>query len=109
MVNDQLDQKLTCDMSKLIAISSYLFFVGWFVALLMYGKHRDPFARFHLRQSLGLLLTFSILSFIPLVGWLLNIVVIVFWFIGFIGACTGQKKLVPWLGSYIQQHLNFIQ
>lgn len=59
------------------AIVSYLTLVGFIVAVIMHGTKKTQLGSFHLRQSLGLMLTSiavamaaTILAFIPFVGWL---------------------------------------
>jgi uncharacterized membrane protein len=108
MYQDHSEHKIDCDVAKIIAVTSYMFFIGWFIAALVYGNHREPFIRFHLRQSLGLLITMALLTFVPLVGWLLNVVVLFLYLLAIYYACTGQKRAVPWIGDYFQQHLSFI-
>ena len=96
------------DMAKAVAILSYLTILGWFVAIVMFGKHKSSFTSFHLRQSLGLIITAALLSFIPLIGWLLNVGVFIIWIIALYHACQGDKHLVPFLGEFYQSHLDFI-
>jgi uncharacterized membrane protein len=96
------------ELDKLVAILGYFTLVGWMIAILMYGSHRSALARFHLRQSLGLTITGAILSFIPLVGWVLCLGVVLAWFLGVYYAITGHKLAVPLLGDFYQRHLTFI-
>ncbi len=96
------------DVEKIVAIMSYLTIVGWLIAALVYGKNKSAFARFHLRQSLGLIVTAALLSFIPLVGWLLNIGVLVVWLTALYQTFFGQQYLVPIIGEYFQEHFDFI-
>lgn len=96
-------------MSTLVAVISYFTLIGWVVAMIIYDKHQSSFASFHLRQSLGLIITGAILSLIPLVGWVLNIGVLLGWIVGFCSAIQGQEYKVPLLGDFYQEHLDFIQ
>ena len=96
-------------MATLVAVISYFTLIGWVVAMIIYDKHQSSLASFHLRQSLGLIITGSILSLIPLVGWVLNIGVIFAWAVGVYAAIQGQEYKVPLLGDFYQQHLDFIQ
>ncbi len=97
------------DMARLVAVVSYLTIVGWLVALLIYGHHKASLSSFHLRQSLGLIVTGCLLSFIPLIGWALNLGVIAAWFYGVFFAIKGVEQQVPLLGDFYQQHLDFIR
>jgi len=44
-------------MAILVAVISYLTVIGWIVAMIIYDKHQSSLASFHLRQSLGLIIT----------------------------------------------------
>src|SRR5690554_52445 len=91
---------------QLIAILAYMTLIGWIVALILNQDKKDALAAFHIRQGLGLMVIILILfaiSFIPFLGWLINIVgmllVLVLWIIGLIGAIQSERKLVPVLGE----------
>lgn len=92
-----------------IAVISYFTLLGWIVALVMYDKHQSSLANFHLRQSLGLIITGAILSLIPLVGWALNIAVLLAWVVALCCALQGKEYSVPLLGDFYQEHLDFIK
>ena len=96
-------------MAILVAVISYFTLIGWVVSLVIYDKHQSSLASFHLRQSLGLIITGAILSLIPLVGWVLNIGVFLGWVIGICAAIQGQEYKVPLLGDFYQRHLDFIE
>ena len=95
--------------AKFVAVLSYLTLFGWVVAMIVYGKNHSSFASFHLRQSIGLIITCSILSLIPLIGWALNIAVFIAWFAGLYAAIKGNEYVIPVLGNFYQKHLDFIQ
>lgn len=103
------DSKTHFDMGKVVAVLSYFTPLGWLVALVLHGNSKSFYNGFHLKQSLGLILTVALLSFIPLIGWLLNIAVVLVWFIAVYDACCGNTKEVPILGRYFQEHLDFIK
>ena len=96
------------DIVNKVAILSYFTIMGWLIALFIYGENKTPLARFHLRQSLGLTLTAALLSFIPLIGWLLNILVFFAWCMGLYSAICAEKKPLPIVGDFYQEHLDFI-
>ncbi|MCC8078258.1 MAG: hypothetical protein LIO60_07965 [Oscillospiraceae bacterium] len=54
-------------------------------------------AKFHLNQALVILL-FSLLGMIPLVGWIWSIFIFICWLIGLIAAIQDVEKPVPLLG-----------
>ncbi len=102
------DSKTHFDMRKVVAVLSYFTPLGWLVALVLHGNSKSFYTSFHLRQSLGLILTMALLSFIPLIGWLLTIGVAFAWFVAVYDAFCGNTKEVPLLGRYFQVHLDFI-
>jgi len=96
-------------MATLVSVISYFTLIGWIVAMVIYDKHQSSMASFHLRQSLGLIITGALLSLIPLIGWLLTIGVIFAWFIGLYAAVQGKETKVPLLGNIYQEYLDFIK
>lgn len=96
-------------MAKTVAILSYITLLGWFIAIVLHGAHKSTFATFHLRQSLGLIITGALLALIPLVGWLLNGAVCLAWLYALYYVVQGQEKRVPLLGHFYQEHLDFIK
>lgn len=102
---------------KTVAIVSYLTLIGFIIALVMHGNKKTRLGAFHLRQSLGLMLTgialgaaITVLGWIPLLGWLLLLLMpvfwiafIVLWILGLIAAINGQMKPLPWIGEYFHQ------
>jgi uncharacterized membrane protein len=87
---------------KNVAIIAHITLIGWIIALVMNNNNKNELASFYIRQMLGLMIFAFVLSFIPMVGWMLNLGLIVLWVISLIGALEGQKKLVPILGEYFQ-------
>ncbi|MDD6306936.1 MAG: hypothetical protein PUA75_08385 [Clostridiales bacterium] len=88
---------------KATSIISYITLIGWLIAFCAGDKEG---AKFHLNQSLVLLLANLIASFctyIPVIGGIvssiLNIVIFVFWVMGLVYACEGKDKEVPLFGS----------
>lgn len=96
-------------MAKIVAILSYVTLIGWLVAIVLHGKHKSHFATFHLRQSLGLIITGALLALVPLIGWLMNVVVCLVWFYAIFFAVQGREQKVPFLGAFYQEHLDFIK
>ena len=96
-------------MATLVAVISYFTLIGWIVAMIIYDKHQSSLASFHLRQSLGLIITGAMLSLIPLVGWGLNLIVILAWAVGLCAAIQGKEYKLPLLGDFYQKHLDFIE
>lgn len=95
---------------RTVAIVSYLTLIGFVVALILHSSKKTQLGSFHLRQMLGILLSWLatvVLVIIPILGWIaMPIVAIglfVLWVIGLIGAINGQIKPVPLLGPLYQK------
>jgi len=95
--------------NKVVAIVSYITLLGWLVAIVLYDKHRSAFTTFHLRQSLGLIITGALLALVPLIGWLMNVIVLLAWLYAIYHAIQGRMEKVPALGDFYQKHLDFIK
>lgn len=99
---------------KTVAIVSYLTIIGFIVAVVLHGNKKTALGSFHLRQTLGLLVTAvacwvgnMLLAFIPILGWITILLVwlglFALWLIGFIGAASGKMTPVPVLGAKYQE------
>lgn len=99
---------------KTTAIVSYLTLIGFIVAVVIHGTKKTRLGSFHLRQSLGLILTSiavalgaTILAFVPFIGWLAALGawfgIFALWIMGLIAAINGQLKPVPVLGEHFQK------
>lgn len=82
--------------TKTTGIVAYLTWIGLLIAFL--GGDKEG-AKFHINQSLVLVLATIVCGIIPFVGWLAEIFVFVCWIIAFIGACQGEEKEMPLLGK----------
>ena len=88
------------------AIIAYITFIGLIIAFVMNNEKKEPFASYHIRQSLGLVLTSLVLSFInviPILGWVISVlgllVLLYMWIVGIMNAVKGIEKPVPFLGK----------
>jgi uncharacterized membrane protein len=93
---------------KTIAITSYILIVGVFIAMSMNSENKNSYASFHIRQALGISLTFISLGliisnfntlFISVPMW---ISVSILWTYGIFSAISGSEKPIPILGHYFQ-------
>jgi len=91
---------------KDIALISYLTIIGLVIAFEMNSEKKHEFAKFHIRQSLGLLLTAIALSFMAIIrilGWLVWIVgifvLLYMWIKGLMNAINGKEEVMPLLGE----------
>lgn len=108
MTHYQYSSKAQEDKAKLISVLAYLTVIGWLISFYLYGDNKSPHARFHLRQSLGLIITAAVLSFIPLIGWGLNCILFLLWLMCIYQAYLGHIFHIPLLGDYYQEHLDFV-
>ena len=88
---------------KTKAIVAHITLIGWIIALVINSNEKDELASYYIRQLLGLYLLNLVLWMIPIIGWLLNIVVFVFWIMSLVGSIQGEKKEKPIVGKYFQE------
>jgi uncharacterized membrane protein len=104
-----------------IALLAYLtpilFGVGIVIAIVMHNGKKTALGAYHLRQSLGLIISsiviwmgMMIIGFLPVVN--LSLIVLaplvwlgffVLWIIGLMAAINGQQKPLPLVGEYYQK------
>lgn len=116
-MNEETNTQITQEQSttiveegKTIAIIAYITIFGLLIAFVMNNDKKNPFAAYHLRQSLGLGVTglaLSVINVIPILGWLISILgsifLIILWVMGLVSALNGQEKPVPVLGTKFQE------
>lgn len=81
---------------KTTGIVTYLTWVGLLIALLIGDREG---AKFHLNQALVIWLA-SLLSVIPLIGWIWGAFCFVCAVMGCVSAINGEEKEVPLLGQF---------
>lgn len=96
------DAKQVFSEGKNVAIIAHLTIIGWIIALIMNSSNKNEFASFYIRQMLGLMLLGLVLSFIPFLGWIASILVLILWVVSLVGAIGGQKKETPVIGHLFQ-------
>ncbi|AWG26696.1 hypothetical protein [Flavobacterium kingsejongi] len=94
---------------KKIAIISYITFIGALIAMVMNSDKKIPFASFHIRQALGIILLFFALGY-PVgsfdnwsVSYAFYLFFFILWIYGFVGALQGEMRLIPILGRLFQK------
>ncbi|WP_309642083.1 hypothetical protein [Flavobacterium sp.] len=99
---------------KTAAITSYILIVGVMIAISMNAETKNPFASFHIRQALGLTITFLSLGLIVsnfdsmMISATMWIFVSVLWTYGIFTAIRGEMKPLPLLGNLFQKAFHFI-
>jgi uncharacterized membrane protein len=87
---------------KTKAIVAHITIIGWIIAVVVNSNDKDEFASYYIRQTLGIYLAGIILGWIPYVGWIISIIVFVFWILSLVGSIQGEKNETPILGQYFQ-------
>jgi uncharacterized membrane protein len=101
----------TIEKGKTAAITSYILGIGVFIAMSMNADDKNAFASFHIRQGLGLTLTFISLGLIIsnfdslMISAPMWVFVSVLWSYGIFSAIKGETKPVPLLGNFFQKWL----
>ncbi len=93
------------------AILAYITLIGFIVAIIMHGSKKTALGAYHLRQALGLFITWFagglVLALIPVIGWALlpvfALVMIVFAIMGLVAAANRKMKPLPVLGGKYAQ------
>ena len=82
----------------------------------MNNEKKEPFASFHIRQSLGIMVTgiaLSIINVIPILGWIISIIgffiVMYMLIMGLINAINNKEKAVPILGNKFAEWFKSVQ
>jgi uncharacterized membrane protein len=101
----------TIEKGKTAAITSYILGIGVFIAMSMNADDKNTFASFHIRQGLGLTLTFISLGLIIsnfdslMISAPMWVFVSVLWSYGIFSAIKGETKPIPLLGNFFQKWL----
>ena len=99
---------------KTAAITSYILGIGVFIAMSMNSEEKNIFASFHIRQGLGITLTFISLGLIIshfdslMISAPMWIFILVLWSYGITSAIKGETTPVPLLGTLYQKWLSGI-
>lgn len=102
-----MDKKVVSE-GKATAIISYILIIGVLIALSMNSENKNKFASFHIRQGLGLTLTFILLGvsisffdsiYIAASMWIFISVLSIY---GLFTAALGKTSPIPLLGILFQ-------
>ena len=105
-----MEQKII-EEGKTAAITSYILIVGFLIALSMNSENKNEYATFHIRQGLGLTLTFIGLGLIIsnfeniMIAAPMWVFVTVLMFYGIFSAANGSNKPLPLVGGLYQKWL----
>ena len=101
--------KNSIEAGKTAAITSYILGIGVFIAMSMNAEDKNSFASFHIRQGLGLTLTFFSLGLIIsnfdslMISAPMWIFISVLWGYGIFSAIKGETKPLPIVGALYQK------
>ena len=104
----------TSESGKGAAIVAYLTIIGTIIAYFMNNDTKNSFASFHIRQALGIHITYFLLgAFVSIFNsWMVTysfwIFIIILWGYGLLTAIQGEQKEVPLLGAQFQKWFSTI-
>ena len=95
---------------KNTAVISYFTIIGTVIAIFMNQEEsKSDFASFHIRQTLGIFLTFFLLGY-PIGyfdSWMVSsafwLFIFILWIYGFLGCLSNEKRIVPIVGEFYQK------
>lgn len=86
--------------------------LGWITGIVFLLIEKDPFVRFHAMQSIITFGLLTIISFVPIIGWLLSplamIVGFVLWLVLIFKAYQGEEFKLPVIGDFAKKQVGKI-
>ncbi len=86
--------------------------LGWLTGIVFLLIEKDPFVRFHAMQSIITFGLLTIISFVPIIGWLLSplamIVGFVLWLVLIFKAYQGEEFKLPVIGDFAKKQVGKI-
>ena len=83
--------------------------LGWLTGIIFLLIEKDPFVRFHAMQSIITFGILTLLSFVPVIGWILSplvmIVGFVLWLVLIFKAYQGEEFKLPVVGEFAKKQL----
>ena len=83
--------------------------LGWLTGIVFLIIEKDPFVRFHAMQSTIVFGALTILSFLPVLGWLLSPILMVLgfvlWLVLIYKAYQGEEFELPVVGEFAKKQL----
>ncbi len=100
---------------KTAAIVAYITIIGTIIAFFMNQDSKNQFASFHIRQALGINISFYLLGALVSIfdSWAISsafyIFILVLWVFGLTTAIREEQKAVPFVGPQFQKWFSFIK
>ncbi len=83
--------------------------LGWLTGIIFLLIEKDPFVRFHAMQSIITFGILTLLSFVPVIGWILSplvmIVGFILWLVLIFKAYQGEEFKLPVVGEFAKKQL----
>lgn len=87
--------------------------LGWLTGIVFLLIEKNPFVRFHAMQSIITFGLLTLLSFVPVIGWILSplvmIVGFVLWLLLIFKAYQGEEYKLPWIGEFAKKQMGKIK
>jgi uncharacterized membrane protein len=87
--------------------------LGWVTGLIFFLTSKDPLVRFHALQSIVVFGGLTVISMIPLIGWMLSpflmIVGFILWLVLIFKAYRGGEFKLPWVSNWVKDKLKVIK
>ncbi len=97
------DAKEVLSDGKNVAIIAHITLIGWIIALVMNSSNKTEFGSFYIRQMLGLMLIGILTGWIPILGLIISIVLLIAWVMSLVNALGGKMKPTFLLGEQFQE------
>ncbi|MDR0230407.1 MAG: DUF4870 domain-containing protein [Flavobacteriaceae bacterium] len=107
--------------NKTLSIVSYITLIGWLIAFFVGKEKADDLLKYHLKQSLGVLVLSFVLGIviqivalaIPPMAWLVSTVLYVisigYMVIGILNAIGAKQNPLPIIGAWADKTFTFIK
>jgi len=97
-----VNKKYAFGLEKNVA-AALTYLLGWLTGLLFFLAEKDPDIRFHALQSIIFFGSLTILSILPVLGWLLSpflfLIGLIGWIVLLVKAYQGEKFKLPVIGG----------
>ncbi|WP_312511541.1 DUF4870 domain-containing protein [Chryseobacterium culicis] len=103
--------------NKTLSIVSYITLLGWLISFIIGKEKSNSLLKYHLKQSLGLIIfsiilsiTLNVLMMVTKIGILgiLGFIPLVLMIIGIINAANNVEKPLPMIGKMFEDKFSFI-
>lgn len=83
--------------------------LGWLTGIVFLLIEKDPYVRFHAMQSIVAFGLLTVVSFVPIIGWLLSpflmIIGFILWLVLIYKAYQGEEFQLPVIGEFAKKQV----